>query len=169
MTALAAEHTRARAVSWQDPAAVRAQATGWTGLEVMRAIRDKTLPPPPMARLIGFECVVAEPGEIVMELTPEESLENTMSMLHGGTAAAMLDTAMGAAAHTALPANKATVTLDLKITWLRPLTLASGPVRATGRVLNLGGRTAYVEGEVRDGGGRLAAHAVGNFSIVTVV
>jgi uncharacterized protein (TIGR00369 family) len=166
VSADAAEHTRTRAVAWQDPAAVRGQAAGWTGLEIMRAIRDGTLPPPPMARLIGFACVVAEPGEIVMELVPEQSLENTMGLLHGGTAAAMLDTAMGAAAHTLLPADKATVTLDLTITYLRPLTQASGPVRATGKVLNLGGRTAYVQGEVHDGASRLAAHAVGNFSIV---
>lgn len=166
MSAQAAEHTRTRCVAWQDPSAVRAQAAGWTGLEIMRAIRDKTLPPPPMARLIGFACVVAEPGEIVMELVPEPSLENTMGMLHGGTAAAMLDTAMGAAAHTLLAADRAVVTLDLKITYLRPLTQASGAVRATGKVLNLGGRTAYVQGEVHDGEGKLAAHAVGNFSIV---
>lgn len=158
--------TRSRTVTWQDPAAVRRQVEGQTGLEVMRGIRDGTLPPPPMARLIGFDCVVAEPGEIVMQLTPEQSLENTMGMIHGGAAAAMLDTAMGAAAHTMLPADKAVVTLDLTLTYLKPVTAASGPIRATGRVLNLGGRTAYVTGEVRDAADRLMVHAVGNFSVV---
>lgn len=101
-----------------------------------------------------------------MELTPEESLENTIGLIHGATAAAMLDTAMGAAAHTLLPVGQGVVTLDLKLTYLRPLTTRSGPVQATGRVLNLGSRNAYVEGEARDGAGRLAVHAVGNFSIL---
>jgi uncharacterized protein (TIGR00369 family) len=158
--------TRQRLVEWQDPQAVRRQAEGWTGLQIMRAIRDGTLPPPPMARLIGFDCIGAEPGEIIMQLTPDESLENTMGLVHGAVAMAMLDTAMGAAVHTQLPWDKMAVTLDLKITYLKPLTLALGAIRATGRVLNLGGRTAYAEGEVRDGEGRLAAHAVGNFSII---
>ena len=158
--------TRSRTVTWQDPAAIRDRVRGQTGLEIMRGIRDGVLPPPPMARLIGFRCVVAEPGEVVMELSPEESLENTMGMIHGGTAAAMLDTAMGGAAHTLLPGDKATVTLDLTLTYLKPVTVASGPIRAIGRVLNLGGRTAYVTGEVRDGADRLMVHAVGNFSIV---
>jgi uncharacterized protein (TIGR00369 family) len=157
---------RQRLVEWQDPQAVRRQAEGWTGLQIMRAIRDGTLPPPPMARLIGFDCVSAEPGEIIMQLRPDESLENTMGLVHGAVAMAMLDTAMGAAVHTQLPRDKMTVTLDLKITYLKPLTLALGAIRATGRVLNLGGRTAYAEGEVRDSEGRLAAHAVGNFSII---
>jgi uncharacterized protein (TIGR00369 family) len=159
---------RARTVTWHDPAAARAQAAGWTGLEIMRGIRDGTLPPPPMARLIGFACVIAEPGEITMELQPDESLENLMAMVHGGAAATMLDTAMGAAAHTLLPADKASVTLDLKVNYLRPLTIASGPIRASGKVLNLGRSNVYVEGEVRDAAGKLAVHAVGNFSIVSV-
>src|SRR4029453_8932251 len=90
-----------------------------------QAIRDGTLPPPPMARLIGFDCVEAERGRIVMQLTPDQSLENPVGLVHGATAAAMLDTAMGAAAHTRLPGDKATVTLDLHITYLKPLTLRS--------------------------------------------
>ena len=157
---------RRRTVEWVDPAAVRAQADGWSGLQIMQAIRDGLLPPPPMARLIGFDCVEAEPGRIVMQLTPEQSLENPAGLVHGATAAAMLDTAMGAAAHTKLPGGKGIVTLNLHVTYLKPLTLASGPLRAVGEVVNLGARNAYVTGELRSGDGVLAAHAVGNFSIV---
>jgi uncharacterized protein (TIGR00369 family) len=158
--------TRRRTVEWQDSTRARQAAQGRNGLEIMRGIRDGTLPAPPIARLMNFRPVVAEPGEIVMELDPDESLENPAGLLHGAVAAALLDTVMGATVHTLLPADKMTVTLDLKITYLRPLTIASGPLRASGHVLNLGGRTAYVEGELRDGQRRLAAHAVGNFSIV---
>ncbi len=167
MSAFEEAHTRSRTVTWQDPAAVRAASAGQSGLELMRGIRDGALPPPPMARLIGFRCVVAEPGEIVMELDPEASLENTLGILHGGAAAAMLDTAMGAAAHTVLEAPKAAVTLDLKLTYLRPLTVQSGPVRARGKVMNLSARNVYVEGWVHDGRDRLAVHAVGNFSVIS--
>ena len=43
---------------------------GLSGMDAMCAIRDGILPPPPMARLIGFGMRVAEPGRIVMELEP---------------------------------------------------------------------------------------------------
>jgi len=75
---------------------------------------------------------------------------------------------MGCTLHTLLPGAQAPVTVDLTITYLRPLTAGSGRVRASARVLNHGKRLAYVEGEVRDGAGNLAAHAVGNFSVVSV-
>ena len=86
-----------------------------SGMETMCAIRDGILPPPPMARLIGFRMGVVEPGRIVMELDPDESLENTIGLLHGATAAALLDTAMGCAISTMLPAGWTSVTLDLKV------------------------------------------------------
>jgi len=162
-----AVHTRNRIIEWQDPEAVREQAEGLSVLDSMRAIRDGKLPPPPIARLIGFHYIGAEPGEIVIELQPEQSLENTSGTLHGAVAAAMLDTAMSAAAGTLLPADKRTITLDLTISYLKPLTIESGPIRAIGRVVDLAERTAYATAEIRDRAGSLAAHAVGVFSVIT--
>jgi uncharacterized protein (TIGR00369 family) len=158
------EHTRT--ITWHDAEAARGRLAGKTGLEVMQGIRDGTLPPPPMARVIGFRCIVAEPGEVAMQLDYDPSLENAIGMLHGGVAASMLDTAMGAAANTLLPAASGAVTLDLSITYLRPATPASAPITATGKVVNLGRTVAYVTGEVTDAKGRLVAHAVGNFSVL---
>src|SRR5258707_6931062 len=111
---------RKRTIEWQDPGAVREQADGLSVLDIMRGIRDGKLPPPPIARLIGFHYVGAEPGEIVIELQPEQSLENSSGTLHAGLAAAMLDAAMSAAARTLLPITKRAVTIDLLITCLKP-------------------------------------------------
>src|SRR5216683_6167273 len=85
---------RKRIIEWQDPGAVREQADGLSVLDSIRAIRDGRLPPPPIARLIGFHYVGAEPREIVIELQPEQSLENAAGTLHAGMAAAMLDNAI---------------------------------------------------------------------------
>ena len=162
-----AVHTRNRIIERQDHGAVRAQADGLSVLDTMRAIRDGRLPPPPIARLLGFHYVGAEPGEIVIELQSGQSLENSAETLHAGVAAAMLDTAMSAAAGTLLTINKGAVTLDLKISYLKPLTIESGPIRAIGRVVDLAKPTAYVTGQIRDGAGGLAVHAVGVFSVLT--
>jgi uncharacterized protein (TIGR00369 family) len=86
--------------------------------------------------------------------------------LHGGTAAALLDTAMGCSISTMLPAGQGSVTLDLKLTYLRPLSVRSGTIQAEGKVVKLGRQTSYTEGFVRDGAGNLAVHATATFSMI---
>jgi uncharacterized protein (TIGR00369 family) len=163
-----AAERRERVVDWQAPGPVAKAAAAMSGLEVMCGIRDGVLPPPPMARLIGFWLRIAEPGRIVMELEPHESLENTIGLLHGATAAALLDTAMGCAISTMLPAGQGSVTLDLKLTYLRPLSVRSGTISAEGKIIKLGRQTSYAEGFVRDGAGNLAVHATATFSMVSL-
>ncbi|WP_027579651.1 PaaI family thioesterase [Bradyrhizobium sp. Ai1a-2] len=157
---------RERVVHWQTPQPIAKVAAAMSGMEAMCGIRDGILPPPPFAKLMGLRMAEVEPGRIVMELDPEESLENTIGLLHGATAAALLDTAMGCAITTALPAGQASVTLDLKLTYLRPLSVRSGTIRAEGKVIKLGRQTSYTEGFVRDGAGKLAVHATATFSMI---
>jgi len=157
---------RERVVDWQAPGPAAKAAMGMSGMEAMCAIRDGILPPPPMAKLIGFRMSTVEPGRIVMELDAEESLENTIGLLHGATAAALLDTAMGCAISTMLPAGQTSVTLDLKLTYLRPLSVKSGTIQAEGKLIKLGRQTSYAEGFVRDGEGNLAVHATSTFSMI---
>jgi uncharacterized protein (TIGR00369 family) len=156
---------RERLVEWQTPGPAAKVSAAMSGMEAMRAIRDGILPP--LARLIGFRMTVVEPQRIVMELDPDESLENTIGLLHGATAAALLDTAMGCAISTMLPAGQASVTLDLKLTYLRPLSVRSGTIQAEGKVIKLGRQTSYTEGFVRDGAGHLAVHATATFSMIS--
>ena len=163
-----AAERRERVVDWQAPGPVAKAAAGMSGLEAMCAIRDGILPPPPMARLIGFRLRIAEPGRIVMELEPHASLENTIGLLHGATAAALLDTAMGCAISTMLPAGQGSVTLDLKLTYLRPLSVRSGTISAEGKLVKLGPQASYAEGFVCDGAGNLAVHATATFSMVSL-
>ena len=161
-----AAERRERVVDWQASGPVAKAAAEMSGLEAMCGIRDGILPPPPMARLIGFRLRIAEPGRIVMELEPHESLENTIGLLHGATAAALLDTAMGCAISTMLPAGQGSVTLDLKLTYLRPLSVRSGTISAEGKLVKLGRQASYAEGFVRDGSGNLAVHATATFSMI---
>ena len=157
---------RERVVDWQAPAPVARAAMGLSGMDAMLGIRDGRLPPPPFAKLIGFTMAVVEPGRIVMELEPREDLENTIGLIHGATAAALLDTAMGCAISTRLEAGRSSVTLDLKLAFLRQLSVRSGLISAEGKVIKLGRQTSYAEGFVRDGKGALAVHATATFSMI---
>src|ERR1700704_4976079 len=159
------DQRRERGGDGQAPGPAAKAAAGMTGMEAMCAIRDGFLPEPPMARLIDFRLRVAEPGRIVMELEPHESLENTIGLLHGATSAALLDTAMGCAISSMLPAGQGAVTLDLKLTYLRPRSVKSGTIAAEGKLIKLGRQTSYAEGFVRDGAGNLAVHAPAIFSM----
>jgi uncharacterized protein (TIGR00369 family) len=156
---------RERVVDWQVPAPVAKAAMALSGMDAMLAIRDGRLPPPPFARLIGFVMALVEPGRIVMELEPREDLEITIGLLHGATAAALLDTAMGCAISTRLEAGQGSLTLELKLAFLRPLSVRSGLISAEGRVIKLGRQTSYSEGFVRDGRGALAVHATATFAM----
>jgi uncharacterized protein (TIGR00369 family) len=157
---------RERVVHWQAPEPTAKVAAAMSGMEAMCGIRDGILPPPPFAKLIGFRMVEVEPGRIGMELDPDESLENTIGLLHGATAAALLDTAMGCAISTMLPAGQTSVTLDLKLTYLRPLSVRSGTIQAEGKVIKLGRQNSYTEGFVRDGAGNLAVHSTATFAMI---
>ena len=74
---------RHRVVEWQAPGPVARAASGLSGLETMCAIRDGVLPPPPMAKLIGFRMATVEAGRIVMELDADESLERNQVSVSG--------------------------------------------------------------------------------------
>lgn len=131
---------------------------GMTGLDVLRAVAEGRLPGAPIAGLIGFRLVEATPGRAVFEGTPGERHLNPMGGVHGGYAATLLDSCMGCAVHTVLAAGQSYTTLELKVSYVRGMTAATGPVRAEGSVLNAGRRAAFAEGRLLDASGRLMAH-----------
>ena len=75
--------SRGKTVQWYDPAitAAAAAGSGLSGLEFLRAIRDGKLPPAPIAALMGFRPVEVEPGRVVFEGTPDESVYNPIGIL----------------------------------------------------------------------------------------
>src|SRR5258705_9738136 len=87
--------TRSRTFSWEDPSAAADAGLRVPGLEYIRAIAAGTLPPPPIAQLLGFEIVQAEDGRAVFAMEPAEGMVNPIGAVHGGGAATLLDSCMG--------------------------------------------------------------------------
>jgi len=79
--------------------------------------------------LIGFIPVSVEPGIAVFQGTPGFQHYNPSGSVHGGYAATLLDTAVGCAIHSTLPAGKGFTTLELKVNYIRGLTDKVGAVR----------------------------------------
>lgn len=128
--------------------------------EVLLAIRSGALEPPPAALLVGARIVDIADGGAVFALTPRAEHLNLNQTVHGGLLATLADFALCCAVND-VPATASVATAGLSLTYQRPVTLATGEVVATARVLHRTGRTASVEVRVTDGAGRLHAHAVG--------
>jgi uncharacterized protein (TIGR00369 family) len=148
---------RSRTITWADPAETAATARGMAGIDALTAVKDGRLPQPPIARLFGFVMTRVEPGLVEMQLAIAEHLYNPIGSVHGGTAATLLDSVMGCAVQSTLAQGLAYATLELKINYLKPVTLASGHLVATGRVVSGGRRAAFADGEIRDAAGKLVA------------
>lgn len=132
-----------------------------SGLEQLRAAFDPERPEraPGIGKTLGFTVVEIEEGRVVFGGHPDESVYNPIGTVHGGYAATLLDSAVGCAVHSALKAGQGYTTLELKVAYHRPMTKNTGPVRAEGRVVQLGRRAAFAEGRLVDERGRLYATA----------
>jgi len=150
---------RSRLVRWSDPSALTDLAGTRSGLEILRAFQQGDVAPPPICELLRMTLVDVEPGRAVFELRPDESMYNPLGCVQGGVVAGILDAAMGCALHSTLPAGVSYTTLELKVNFVRPVTVATGVVRAVGKLIHGGGTVTTTEARLEDSDGTLYAHA----------
>lgn len=156
MTAQATERTRV--VSWHDPMETARAAFTMSGVDLLHAMIDGTVPPPPVALLIGMELIEAQPGRVVFGFTPAEHLYNPIGAVAGGVTALVMDAALGCAVHTALSDGSAYSTAEFSINFIRAVTVDTGSLRCEATVLHAGRRAATAEAKIVDADGRLYAH-----------
>ncbi|WP_410570168.1 PaaI family thioesterase [Amycolatopsis sp. cmx-4-61] len=152
---------RSKTITWQDPLESARLGATMSGLAYMQAIAGGRVPPAPIAAHFGLRWERVEAGEVVAVAEPDESLYNPIGMVHGGVAATMLDSVIGCAVHTTLPAGVGYASVELKVSYLRAIHAGRGEIRATGRVVKEGSQIAFAEGEIRDAEGKLLATASG--------
>ena len=157
---------RSKTVTWYDPATTLNDAAGLSGLAFMQAVIEGRLPPPPIAYLLNMGAQHVERGRVVFDCTPDDSVYNPLGVIHGGLVCTMADTVAGCAVHTTLEAGVAYASIDITVNYLRPVTLASGTLVATGRVVKPGRRVALAAAEIHDAAGRLVATASSNCLIL---
>jgi len=153
------EKERRVTISWEDPRPLAEAGRGMSGFEFLQKIVAGELPQPPLASLMDFQIVELAEGRAVFAVNPAEYHYNPIGVVHGGLAATLLDSAMGCAVHSMLPAGTGYTTLELKVNFIRAMTAETGRVRAEGKLIHLGARTATAEGRVIDESGKLYAHA----------
>jgi uncharacterized protein (TIGR00369 family) len=137
----------------------RDKVTGLSGMQVFEAIFAGELPSPPIGETLDFIPIQMAPGVAVFQGKPMLRHYNPLGTVHGGWFCTLLDSALGCAVHTTLPAGKAYTTLEIKVNMVRPLTNAIPLVRAEGKVIHTGKQVATAEGRIVGSDGKLYAHA----------
>lgn len=131
-----------------------------SGLELMQGMFAGRFPRAPISALMAMNGGSAGEGWVEFIGTPGPQHYNPIGTVHGGFAATLLDSCMGCAVHTTLPAGFGYSTIDLNITYIRAMTGDTGAVTARGEVISAGKRVATARGTLTDSEGRIVATGV---------
>ncbi|OAA28217.1 hypothetical protein UG55_1006190 [Frankia sp. EI5c] len=153
---------RRKTIAWHDPAETAKLGLTMSGLEFLRGMAAGVVPPPPISQVFDFRPVSVEVGDVVFSCEPDESAYNPIGVVHGGVVCTLLDTVTACAVHTTLAAGVAYTSLEIKVSYVRPVQVVPGranTLTAHGWVTRPGRRAAFAEGDVRDVEGRVVATA----------
>lgn len=159
--------TESRTYSFEARQPDLAKMMSMSGLDYLRGILSGEFPAAPIAATLGFEPTEFDHGRAVFEGTPDRYTYNPLGTVHGGWAATILDSAMGCAVHTTLPAGKGYTTVDLDIKLVRAITSRVGKLRCEAKIIHSGGSIATAEGRVTDESGTLYAHGTTTCAVLT--
>jgi uncharacterized protein (TIGR00369 family) len=157
-----------RTISWYDPAVAHEAAKRMNGLEYVRALASGEVPAQPMASVIPVRILAVEDGEVQIACRPDPSLLNLSGIVHGGVLCTLMDTAMGLAARTVLGVGQANVSIELKVSFFKPIVADGRDVRLEGRVLKRGQRICFSEGRAFSPDGVLVGHGTGSLATIEV-
>jgi uncharacterized protein (TIGR00369 family) len=157
---------RTRTVSWYDPQIGLDAAAKLSGREYLQAMIDGELPRPPFAALTGAQLVAVDDGVAVFRFTPEESTLNPLGVVHGGMLCTLLDSAAGCAVHSQLPAGIGMSSIEIKVSFLSPVTAGGGTLEVEGRALRVGRQVAFAEAYARTAAGKLVGHATTSIALM---
>lgn len=161
------ESSRSRTLVWQDPVPTAAAGATMSGIEYMTAVVRGEVPPPPIAVTMRLRPIELEEGRVVFEGEPGEEHYNPIGVVHGGYAATLLDSALGCAVHTTLPAGVAYTSLGLEAKFVRPISRDTGRVLCEATVLYRGRRQATAEATLTEArSGKLLAHGTSTLMIL---
>ncbi len=116
--------------------------------------------PPNCDLTLGMVCLdKTEPGRTTWHMPADERFTNPAGILQGGFLAACCDSAMGAAAVTAVRGRRVfAANAEMKVSFLAPVR-PGGMLTCHAWIVSAGSRVAFAEAEVVDDGGRIVARA----------
>jgi uncharacterized protein (TIGR00369 family) len=121
----------------------------------------------PIARTLDYRLTEVEEGRVVFEGTPTLAVYNPIGTVHGGWMATLLDSACACAVHSMLRPGQVYTTLEIKTVFHRALT-EGVPVKAEGRIVQIGRRAGFAEADLKGVDGKLYATATSTCLVMEV-
>ena len=146
-----------RTITWDNPFEMAAEARSRSGIEFLQELIDKKISAP-IGVSLGFTLVEVGDGMAVFEAEAGPWAYNPIGAVNGGWYSAVLDAPLGCALHTTLPAGFGFTTLELKVNMVRAVRPDTGVLRAIGRIVHRGKRTAVTEARMIDRDDNLFAY-----------
>lgn len=157
---------RSKTITWENPLIGAREAMTMSGYEYLQAMGEGRIPYPPIMHTLDLKAVTLEKGKVTFAFTPQEFHYNPIGSVHGGVITAILDSAMGCTLQSVLEAGTGYTTLELKVNFLKSVNTQNGELRATGKIIHAGSRTALTEAQLTDEKGTVYAHAVSTCMIL---
>ena len=119
----------------------------------------------PMAETMNMRLIAVADGTATFEGIPSPRFYNPQLRVHGGYAATLIDSALGCAVQTRLPAGIGYGTIELKVNYVRKIVAETGRLLCTGTVIHAGRTMFTAEAKIVDENGKLYAHGSGTFLV----
>jgi len=159
---------RSRTFHWSDPAITAQHAKSMAGIDFLLAINKDEFQLPPSLLALGIPIPEVESGRVTFFFEPMEYHYNPIGCVHGGIITTILDSAMGCTVHSLLPKGSGYTTLELKVNFIKAITIQTGMLKAIGKIVHFGGKIVLVEASMIDNSGVVYAHAVSTCMIFKV-
>ncbi len=148
-----------RTYGWADPRQTAEASQTMAGIDFLRAMMNGQLAQCAYQQTMEYDLVEVGDGRVVFAGKAAEYMLNPLGSVHGGYYAGMLDSALGCAIHSRLPAGQTYTTLEFKLNMVRAIPTDGRVIRAIGEVVHPGRKIATSEARLEDDGGKLYAHA----------
>ena len=150
---------RQRQYRWQDPTSRWSKLDKLSGQDYLTDVQRGEEPKSPIAVALRSTLVKVSEGRVKYTGQPGEDFTNDVGSIQGGWVTALIDAAIGSAVHSALPQGLQYTTLELKVNFVRAVTIENGQMYCTAETVHIGRTTATAKAKVKDAAGKLYAHA----------
>jgi len=160
---------RQRHYSWQDPTNRWSKLGKLSGRDYLTDVLQGKASKSPIAVAFRLTLIEVSEGRVKYSGQPGEDFTNDVGSIQGGWVAALIDAAIGSAVHSTLPQGVQYTTLELKVNFVRTVTIESGQMYCIAETVHVGRTTATAKASVKDATGKLYAHATTTCLILPAV
>nr|WP_297306359.1 PaaI family thioesterase [uncultured Flavobacterium sp.] len=153
------KHLKTRTYNYGDSYEAIQLSKDLSGLEYLQGMQKGEIPEAPAVTTLDIKINEVDFGKANFEFIAQDFHYNAVGTVHGGVIATILDTAMGCTLMTTLTKEVTFTTLELKVNFIKAVTLKSGNMIAKGKIIHAGRTTAMVEATLVDESGKVYAHA----------